>query len=109
MFSDIFTGITSAVKEFSDWAKPVTDAYKSVSPLVDAAVTGYGQASSSAKQRQQTAQQNSNVGGNMQSVSQQFDPGTTGYGLQQFAGDAAAVENRWKQILTQFVNPEQVK
>lgn len=123
MFSDIFGSISSTVKDFSKWVDsgvdtvlkyagaekdPITKAYKNYGVLGDVA-TGLGYSTAKASQRQEYAQKSSDVGGNLQPTGQQFDPGTTGYGLQQFAGDAAAVENRWKQILTQFVNPEQVK
>lgn len=123
MFSDIFGSISSSVESFSKWVgsgvdtildyagaekDPITKAYKTYGVLGDVA-TGLGYSTTKAKERQEYSQKYSDVGGNLQPTSQQFDPGATGYGLQQFAGDAAAVENRWKQVLTQFVNPEQVK
>ncbi|NBW15802.1 MAG: hypothetical protein EBR82_48230 [Caulobacteraceae bacterium] len=114
MFSDIFSTITSGIKELSDWIYPEVkqDAKASnreVNPILKAGITGLGAAYSSAKENEDFAIKNTNVGGNMQGVNQQFDPTKTGYGLEQYANDAAAIENRWKQVLTQFVSPTQVK
>lgn len=100
-----------------DTIKPLTDAYKdvnegvsditgsSLSELVKKYTRVTGE--SEAKQMATAKAKSEQLKPSLQKLS--VSPGNTKWGLEDFANDPAAIEQRWQTILTSFIAPNATK